>query len=155
MANNYNPYNQNYYVQDLQGMRDRIDRTLQTYQNNQFANQQQQPQIQQTFQLAPNQNNNAIDGAMAQNEEEVKRFLVLKPTLFVNNDFSTLWIKDVNGSIRTFKTEEIIQVDESVEEITKLKKELADVKALLLEQVQRNLPENQEEVKEEKKTSKK
>ncbi len=163
MANNYNPYNGNIYMQEMQTMKDRIDRQMQQYQQsqNQFMQQQQQPQIQQTFQLAPNQNNNnEFDARAVRNLEEVKNFLVLKPTLFVNDDYSTLWIKDINGNIKTFKMEEIIQVDENVQEINNLKQEISDIKALLIQQaqMQRKLPENPqpiEEPKQEKKVVKK
>lgn len=136
----YNPYNSNMYLQEMQGMRDRIDKTIQNYQQNQnqyMQQQQQQPQIQQTFQLAPNQNNvNDMDGKIANNLDEVKRSLVLKPTIFVTPDYSNIWIKDVSGNIRTFRTEEIIEVDENLVEINDLKREINDLKALLVQQLQ-------------------
>ena len=136
------------YLQDWQNMRDRIDRQIQQYQ----YNQQQQPQIQQTFQLAPNQNGNEVDAKVAETIDEVSKSFVLKPTIFVNKNYSTMWVKDIGGNIRTFKTEEVVQVDESIQEINQLKRELADVKALLLEQAKERVVE---EPQEEKKTAKK
>ena len=162
--NNYNPYNGNIYMQEMQNMKDRIDRQMQQYQQsqNQITQQQQQqqqpqPQIQQTFQLAPNQSDNSgLDAKMVQNVDEVKSFLVLRPTLFVNNEYSELWIKDINGNIRNFTLEEIIPIDESAEEINNLKQELSDIKALLLQQaeMQRQLPENPQSIEEPKQTKK-
>ena len=125
MANNFNPYNNgynnNFYMQEFQNMKDRIDRTMQQYQQNQYVPQQQvQPQIQQTFQLAPNQNNsNSMDALIVNNEEEVRNQLVVKPTIFTTQDYSNMWIKDVTGNVRYFRTEEIIQVDENIQEINK------------------------------------
>lgn len=64
MAYNYYPNNQ-YYMQDLQNMRDRFDKQMQQMQQlNQNQMQQQptpQPQIHQSFQLAPNPTNNVVD----------------------------------------------------------------------------------------------
>ena len=45
-------------------------------------------------------------------------------------------LKDVSGNIRTFRTEEIIEVDENLVEINDLKREINDLKALLVQQLQ-------------------
>lgn len=144
MPNNYNPYGMNYQmqnqVQNLQDLRDRIDRQMQQVQQNQnqFMQQQQQPQIQQTFQLSnPNQNNSDFDGKYAESIEDVKNTLVFKNSLFVNKDMSKMWIKDTVGNIRIFNLEEEIQVDENIAEINNLKKELSEVKALLIQQTKK------------------
>lgn len=168
--NPYNPYNPNFYNQEmknLQNIKDNADQQIQNLQNMQqarqsFGNQQPQPQINQTFQLAPNQGNpiSAMDTQFAENIDEVNKYIVLKPTLFTKKDYSFIWIKDANGNVRTFKTEEIIPVDESKQEINNLKQEIADIKALLIQQVQMQAPrvENPkpiEEPKQEKKVIKK
>lgn len=148
---NYNPYNSNFYLQDLQNMRDRIDRTMQTYQQNQNQYlQHQQPQIQQTFQLSnPNQNISEFDGKFVENYDDVKNTLVLKNSIFLNKNMNKMWFKDVSGKIRTFNIEEEIQIDEKSIEISNLKKELEELKGLLTIQLQ-----SQNEIEEVDTTSK-
>ena len=85
----YNPYNNQMYMQDLQGLRDRIDRQMQ------MAN-QNQPQatpITQNFQLAPNQNNGI---KYVNSIEDVRKELVFADTLFVNKEYTQLWVKNVS-----------------------------------------------------------
>ena len=108
------PYYQNnqFYMQDLQNMKDRIDRQMQQVQQmnqNQIQNQQPVP-ITQNFQLAPNPNNNELESKYVNNIDEVKNTFVMKTGVFINKDFTSLWIKDVTGNIRTFRTEEIIEM---------------------------------------------
>lgn len=146
MANNYNAYNPMIYAQELQGMRDRIDRQLQQMQQsqNQFMQQQQQPQIQQTFQLSnPNQGNSQFDGKFVENIEEVKNTLVLKNSLFLNKDMTKLWFKDAGGNIRAFTLQEELQVDENVVEINNLKQEVGELKTLLIQQLQAQKPQQE------------
>ena len=70
---NYNNPNQ-LYINDLQNMRDRIDNQMRQIQMN---NMQPQPTaINQTFQLAPNNNSNEIEGKFVNNIDEVKNTLV-------------------------------------------------------------------------------
>ena len=167
MANNFNPYMVNAYngnpysnpiMQEMQSMKDRIDRTMQQYQQtqNQFMNtNQQQPQIQQTFQLSNPQNNiNDFDGKYADNVEEVKNTLVLKNSLFVNKDMSTLWLKDISGTIKTYTLIEVIEKDEKDKEIDNLKKQLEDVKFMLAQQNTSVKESSETEEKTEKKTKK-
>ena len=100
-----NPYNSQMYMQDLQGLRDRIDRQMQ------MAN-QNQPQstpITQNFQLVPNQNNgikyvNSID--------DVKKELVFTDTLFVNKEYTLLLVKNASGEVKTYELKEKIIRDE-------------------------------------------
>lgn len=110
----YNPYNNQMYMQDLQNMRDRIDRQMQ------MAN-QNQPQntgITQNFQLAPNNTNNNIK--YASNNEDVKKELVFADTLFVNKEYTLLWLKNASGEIKNYEIREIIfkdQKDLKIEEL--------------------------------------
>lgn len=125
MAYNYYPNNQ-FYIQDLQAMRDRIDTQMRQLQQ---QNQQpvQQP-ITQNFQIAPQNNNTELESKYADSFDEVKNTFVMKTGVFVNKDFSTLWIKDVAGNIRTFATEEVIEMDEKDKEIQELKKQVNELK---------------------------
>lgn len=123
MAYNYYPNNQ-FYIQDLQAMRDRIDSQVRQLQNQQPI---QQP-ITQNFQLASNPTNNELESKYADSFDEVKNTFVMKTGVFVNKDFSTLWIKDVSGNIRTFSTEEIVELDEKDREILDLQRQVNELK---------------------------
>lgn len=110
----YNPYNNQMYMQDLQGLRDRIDRQMQ------MAN-QNQPQaapITQNFQLAPNQNSNGIK--YVNSIEDVRKELVFADTLFINKEYSQLWYKNASGEIKTYELKEIIELDEKDRKIAEL-----------------------------------
>lgn len=153
---NYNPYNQlnqgynsyaqNNYLNELQQMRDKIDKQIQQSQQAQQQQpiQPQVPQINQSFQLAPQQNNNSeLESRYAENIDEVKNTFVMKTAIFVNKDFSTMYVKDVSGNIRTFKTEEIFEIDEKDIQIQNLQRELQEMKSLMAQSISQN-----EEVKE-------
>ena len=126
------PYYQNnqFYMQDLQNMKDRIDRQMQQVQqmNQNQMQQPVQPPITQNFQLAPNPTNNELESKYVNNIDEVRNTFVMKTGVFVNKDFTSLWIKDVTGNIRTFKTEEIIDLDPKDREILMLKKQIEELK---------------------------
>lgn len=128
---NYPMYGNNqFYMQDLQAMKDRIDSQMrQIQQQNQM--QQQTPQIHQSFQLAPTTNTNELESKYVNNIDEVKNTFVMKTGIFVNKEMNTLWQKNVNGDIRTFKIEEIIEIDEKDKEILMLKKEIEDMKGMI------------------------
>lgn len=128
MAYNYYPNNQ-FYIQDLQNMRDRIDRQMQQLQS---QNQQpvQQP-ITQNFQLAPNPTNNELESKYVNSIDEVKNTFVMKTGIFLTKDFKTLWVKDVTGNIKTYKTEEVIELDEKDREILDLQKQVNELKGMI------------------------
>lgn len=105
----FNPYNNQYYMQDLQSMRDRIDKQMQQIQQNQIN--QPQPPITQNFQLAPNPTNQELESHYANSIDEVRNTFVVRTGIFTTKDFSTIWIKDVTGNIKTYKTEEVIELD--------------------------------------------
>ena len=129
------PYYQNnqFYMQDLQNMKDRIDRQMQQVQ--QMNQNQMQPPVQQpitqNFQLAPNPSNNELESKYVNNIDEVKNTFVMKTGIFVNKDFTSLWVKDVTGNIRTFKTEEVIEMDPKDKEIQMLRNEIERMKGMI------------------------
>ena len=128
---NYPMYsNSQFYAQELQNMRDRIDNQLRQFQQNQVQ-QQQVPQVTQNFQLAPNPTNNELESKYANSIDEVKNTFVMKTGVFVNKDFSILWVKDVTGNIRTFKTNEVVEMDERDKEILSLKKQIQEMKGMI------------------------
>lgn len=116
----YNPYNSQMYMQDLQNMRDRIDRQLQIANQNQP--QTSQPSISQTFQLAPNNSNNGIK--YVNSIEDVKNELVFFDTLFVNREYTQLWVKNASGEVKTYQLIEIIEKDEKDLKIAELEEKL-------------------------------
>ena len=124
-----NTFGYNNYYQDLQNMRDRIDNQMRQMQPPQMP--QQPTAINQTFQLAPNQGSNELESRYATNEDEVKNTLVMKTGLFITKDFTTLWIKDITGSIRTFSLSEVIQLDEKDKQILALQKQIEDMKGMM------------------------
>lgn len=109
-----NPYNNQLYMQDLQGLRERIDRQIQ------MANQQPQQAapITQNFQLAPNQNASAIK--YANSIEDVKKELVFSDTLFVNKEYTLLWLKNASGEVKTYELKEMVVKDEKDLKIAEL-----------------------------------
>lgn len=119
------------YIQELQSMRDRIDGQMKQIQQNQMQQQTQPQPITQNFQLAPNLTNNELESKYVNNFDEVKNTFVMKTGIFTNKDFSTIWIKDVTGNIRTFKTEEIIELDEKDREILDLQKQVNELKEMI------------------------
>jgi len=103
---NFNP--QNTYnrideqIAQLQSMKEQIKNSQPTPQN-------QQPSINQTFQLAPNGNGgiryvNSID--------DVNKETVFMDTPFFSKDLSVMWLKNSTGDIKAYELNEIVQKDE-------------------------------------------
>lgn len=145
----YNPYNYNPY-QELQSMRDRIDKTMQQYQQQNQHVQQQPTNLTQNFQLAPMQQQNDLQARYVNNIDEVKNIFVMREGLFVNKEKNLLWIKDINGNIKSYSLTEIIESDPKDIEINQLKKEIEDMKAMMNQQVIK--AESKSETKTEKKS---
>ena len=62
---------------------------------------------------------------------DVKHELVFGDTLFMNRDFTTMWLKNPSGDIRTFDVKEVVVLDERDIEIQTLKNELAELKKVI------------------------
>ena len=135
MAYPYYPNNQIYMqnMQDLQNMREKIDRQMQQMQQlNQNQMQQQQPvPITQNFQLAPNPTNNELESKYANNIDEVRNTFVMKTGVFVNKDFTSMWVKTTDGNIKTYELNEVIQQDPKDVEINNLKLELQRMREMI------------------------
>ncbi len=137
MAYPYYPNNQFYMqnMQDLQNMREKIDRQMQQMQQlnqNQMQQQQQQPvPITQNFQLAPNPINNELESKYANNIDEVRNTFVMKTGVFVNKDFTSMWVKTTDGNIKTYELNEVIQQDPKDVEINNLKQELQRMREMI------------------------
>ena len=128
----YFPNGNQFYMQDLQAMREKIDSQMRNLQQqNQIQQPMQQP-ITQNFQLAPNNTLNELESRYANSIDEVRNILVIKTGLFINKDFSKLWVKDISGNIRTFNLEEEIELDEKDKEIQELKMQIEEMKGMIL-----------------------
>ena len=133
------PYyaNSQYYMQnmqDLQNMKERIDKQMQQMQQlnqNQMQQQPQIPQVNQTFQLAPNPTNNELESKYANNIDEVKNTFVMKTGVFLNKDFTSMWVKTTDGNIKTYELNEVIQQDPKDIEINNLKLELQKMREMI------------------------
>lgn len=117
-------YNNPYYGSAQVSM-DRIDNQIKELENMRTQLQRNlQPSINQTFQLAPN--NGGIK--FVTGVDDVSKELVLTDSLFVDKDFTTMWLKTVKGEIRTYKLEELVQKDEKDLLIEKLQKQIEEMK---------------------------
>ena len=120
--NPYNNYNQ-------QNINDRIDNQIAqlNQMKEQFKN-NQQPAINQTFQLAPNGNNimkyaNTID--------DVAKEIVYNDTPFFSKDMSILWVKNTKGDIKTYELNEIIPKDAKDLQIEYLQSQIEELKGMV------------------------
>lgn len=129
----YGNYNNQYYMQELQGMKDRIDSQLRQYQQQNQIQQPVQPQIHQNFQLAPQNNFSEIQAKYVSDINDVRNTFVMSTGMFLNKEMTTLWLKNTNGEIRTFNLNEIIEQDPKDIEINNLKQELENMKLLINE----------------------
>ena len=115
-----NPYMQNYNPNIMQqNINDKIDNEIAKLQQMKNHN-TNQPAINQTFQLAPNSN-----GIKFVNDiEDVQKEFAINETPFINKDYSTLWIKNAKGEIRTFELNEVIPKDDKDILIEKLQSQI-------------------------------
>ena len=136
MAYPYYPNNQFYMqnMQDLQNMKEKIDRQMQQMQQLNQNQMQQQPtptNLTQNFQLAPNPTNNELESKYANNIDEVRNTFVMKTGVFVNKDFTSMWIKTTDGNIKTYELNEVIQQDPKDVEINNLKQEIQRMREMI------------------------
>lgn len=125
-------YNNQQYEKDLQNiMRDTQNKLNQLHSQQQPQQPQQQVPITQNFQLSPTQNLSSIK--YVNDIEDVKRQTVFGDTLFVNKDYTQLWLKRATGEVKTYEVKEIIEKDEKdlkIDELTakidRLERELKD-----------------------------
>lgn len=118
LQNSYGPSNNN-MDQNYLNMIDREKEKLDKLRENYLNRFQQPTAINQTFQIASN--NNGIK--YVNSIEDVQKELTIVDTPFISNDFSILWIKTPKGEIRTFSIQEIKPKDEKDLLIEQLQKE--------------------------------
>lgn len=103
-----NPYmiNQNY---NQQSINDRIDNQIAQLQQMKEQMKHQQPtSINQTFQLAPQQNGMRFANSL----DDVNKEMVYGDTPFFSKDMSIVWIKNNKNEIKAYELNEIVPKDE-------------------------------------------
>ena len=103
-----NPYmlNQNY---NQQSMNERIDNQIAQLQQMKEQMKHQQPtSINQTFQLAPQQNGMRFANSL----DDVNKEMVYVDTPFFSKDMSIVWIKNNKNEIKAYELNEIVPKDE-------------------------------------------
>ena len=124
--------NQNAYEQNLKNIINQANAQLQQLQNQPAPVAPQPTNLTQNFQLAPNNSNtNELESKYVENIDEVKNTFVAKTGIFITKALDTLWIKNVNGDIKTFTLNEIIETDPKDEEINSLRKQIEEMKGMI------------------------
>lgn len=123
-----NPYMNNYLnTLNQQSTYENIDSQINKLQQlkEQMKNNNQQPAINQTFQLAPNSNSgikyvNSID--------DVNKETIFADTPFFSKDLSVMWLKSANGNIKAYELNEIVERDEKDMQIALLQAQIDELK---------------------------
>jgi len=133
-----NPYMSNYYSNNYnqQSMNDRIDNQIaQLQQMKEQMKNNQQPAINQTFQLAPS---NHTGMKYVNTMEDVAKEQVFIDTPFFSKDMSVLWVKDNKGNIKSYELKEIVPLDEKDMMINSLQMQLNELRKELKENAKPN-----------------
>lgn len=126
MYNNpYMNYQQNY---NQQSMNDRIDNQIaQLQQMKEQMKHNQQPAINQTFQLAPQQSGMRYANSL----DDVNKEMVYVDTPFFSKDMSVVWIKNNKNEIRTYELNEIVPKDAKDMQIEYLQAQIQELKGMI------------------------
>ena len=122
-----NPYMQNYNPNvGSQSLNERIDNQIaQLNQMKEQIKNNQQPAINQTFQLAPTHTGEI---RYANSLEDVNREMVYVDTPFFSKDMSVVWIKNNKNEIKTYELHEIVPKDEKDIKIDFLMAQIEELK---------------------------
>ena len=110
-------------ISQLQQLREQLKTNI-----SQQPQQQGQPAINQTFQLAPNGNGGI---KYVNSIEDVNKETVFTDTPFFSKDLSVVWIKNVNGEIKAYEMSEIIEKDEKDLQIDLLMAQVNELKGII------------------------
>lgn len=124
--NPYMNYQQNF---NSQNMNERIDNQIaQLQQMKEQMKNQQQPAINQTFQLAPTH-----QGGMryANTIDDVGKEVVYVDMPFFSKDMSVVWIKNNKGDIKTYELKEIVPLDSKDMQIQYLQSQIEELKGMI------------------------
>lgn len=121
--NPYMNYQQNF---NSQNMNERIDNQIaQLQQMKEQMKNQQQPAINQTFQLAPT---HQAGMRYANTIDDVGKEVVYADMPFFSKDMSVVWIKNNKGDIKTYELKEIVPRDEKDIKIDFLMAQIEELK---------------------------
>ena len=120
-------YNQNYAPQSLT---EKIDNQIAqlSQMKEQIAKGNQQPAINQTFQLAPT---NSHTMRYANTIEDVQKETVYFDTPYFSKDMSVLWLKGAKGDIKTYELSEIVPKDPKDMQIEYLQSQIEELKGMI------------------------
>lgn len=113
----------------------------------QIQNRQNQPAINQTFQLAPSSQNSM---KYANTIEDVNKEIVTGDTPFFSKDMSVVWIKNAKGEVKSYELSEILLKDDKDIMIENLQNQINELKGMIKDEHNANINES---VKSEKSTS--
>lgn len=122
-----NPYYNNY---NMQQSLDNINNNIAELERlkAQMQTRQNQPAINQTFQLAPS---NQTSIKYANTIEDVQKEIVIGDTPFFSKDLSVVWIKNAKGEIKSYELTEIVLRDDKDIMIESLQKQINDLKGMI------------------------
>lgn len=104
---------------------DRINEQINSLEKLKGQMNQNQPAINQTFQLAPN---SQYGMKLVNDINEVQRELVFYDTPYFSKDMSVVWIKNTKGDIKTYELTEIVPKDEKDLQIEMLQAQIDELK---------------------------
>ena len=130
-----NPYYSNY---NMQTSLDNINNNIAELERlkAQMQNRQNQPAINQTFQLAP-----TSSIKYANTIEDVQKEMVVGDTPFFSKDLSVVWIKNAKGDIKSYELNEILLRDDKDIMIESLQKQINDLKGMIKDEHDANTNE--------------
>jgi len=122
-----NPYYSNY---NMQQSLDNINNNIAELEKlkAQMQSRQNQPAINQTFQLAPSNQNSM---RYANTIEDVNKEMVTGDTPFFSKDLSILWIKNAKGEVKSYELTEIIIKDDKDIMIESLQSQINELKGMI------------------------
>ena len=122
-----NPYYSNY---NMQQSLDNINNNIAELEKlkAQMQNRQNQPAINQTFQLAPT---NQSSMRYANTIEDVNKEMVTGDTPFFSKDLSILWIKNAKGEVKSYELNEILIKDDKDIMIENLQSQINELKGMI------------------------
>ena len=117
--NYLNNANQQNFYENIDNQISRLQQLKEQFKNN------QQPAINQTFQLAPN---NMSGMKYVNSIDDVNKEHVFADTPFFSKDLSVLWVKNANGNVKAYELIEIVEKDEKDLQIEFLQEQINELK---------------------------
>ena len=132
-------YNNPYYNYNMQNSLDSINNNIAELEKlkAQMQSRQNQPAINQTFQLAPTQNIIKY----ANNIDEVNKENVVGDTPFFSKDLSIVWIKNTKGEVKSYELTEVILKDDKDIMIESLQSQINELKGMIKDEHNANINE--------------